>query len=139
MGVLTGLLLGKGLPAGTSMSRTIGVVRTGAEVVGTSDIWAVVAFAASISVHLAVVNSLPLPALDGEQLAFVLDEAAAGRRIDQRVQEGINAGALIILLFLVRYSSRRCDINFQMSQDIVRWLKCCLLECDVLLTLYSSF
>ncbi|KAL3777595.1 hypothetical protein ACHAW5_007485 [Stephanodiscus triporus] len=100
VGLLIGILFGKGLPPGTSMSGPIGVVRTGAEVVGTSDIWAVVAFAASISVNLAVVNSLPLPALDGGQLAFVLAEAAAGRRIDQRVQEGINAGALLILLFI---------------------------------------
>ena len=61
---------------------------------------ALVSFAASISINLAVVNSLPLPALDGGQLAFVLVEAAAGRRIDQRVQEGINAGALLILLFI---------------------------------------
>jgi membrane-associated protease RseP (regulator of RpoE activity) len=100
LGLLVGILLGRGLPAGTSMSGPIGVVRSGAEVVGTSDIWAIVAFAASISVNLAVVNSLPLPALDGGQLAFVLAEAAAGRRIDQRVQEGINAAALTILLFI---------------------------------------
>ena len=59
-----------------------------------------ISFAASISINLAVVNSLPLPALDGGQLAFVLAEAAAGRRIDQRVQEGINAGALLILLLI---------------------------------------
>lgn len=99
-GLLIGLVLGKGPPAGTSMSGPIGVVKTGAEVVRSSDLGAVVAFAASISINLAVVNSLPLPALDGGQLAFVLAEAAAGRRIDQRVQEGINAGALLILLFI---------------------------------------
>jgi len=99
-GLLLGFISGKGLPAGTSMSGPIGVVKSGAEVVSTSDFAAVVAFAASISVNLAVVNALPLPALDGGQLAFVLAEAAAGRRIDQRVQEGINAGALLILLCL---------------------------------------
>jgi len=97
-GLLLGFISGKGLPAGTSMSGPIGVVKSGAEVVSKSDFAAVVAFAASISVNLAVVNALPLPALDGGQLAFVLAEAAAGRRIDQRVQEGINAGALLILL-----------------------------------------
>jgi len=101
---ITGLLLsfisGNGLPAGASMSGPIGVVKSGADVVSKSDFAAVVAFAASISINLAVVNALPLPALDGGQLAFVLAEAAAGRRIDQRVQEGINAGALLILLFI---------------------------------------
>lgn len=97
-GLLLGFLFGKGLPAGTSMSGPIGVLKSGADVVSSSDLSAVVAFAASISINLAVVNALPLPALDGGQLAFVLAEAAAGRQIDQRVQEGINAGALLILL-----------------------------------------
>ena len=100
LGLLFGVLLGKGLPAGTSMSGPLGVIKTGTEVVRGSDFAAIVSFAASISINLAVVNSLPLPALDGGQLVFVLAEAAAGRRIDQRVQEGINAGALLILLFI---------------------------------------
>mmetsp|Transcript_28596 Transcript_28596/g.51694 ORF Transcript_28596/g.51694 Transcript_28596/m.51694 type:complete len:603 (-) Transcript_28596:109-1917(-) len=100
IGLLLGFLFGNGLPAGTSMSGPIGVVKTGAAIVSKSDFSAVVAFAASISVNLAVVNALPLPALDGGQLAFVLAEAAAGRRIDQRVQEGINAGALLILVII---------------------------------------
>jgi RIP metalloprotease RseP len=100
VGLLIGVLLGKGLPAGTSMSGPLGVIKTGTKVVRSSDFAALVSFAASISINLAVVNSLPLPALDGGQLAFVLVEAAAGRRIDQRVQEGINAGALLILLFI---------------------------------------
>lgn len=98
IGLLIGVLSGKGLPAGTKMTGPIGVLQSGSEVVKSSDFAAVVAFAASISINLAVVNSLPLPALDGGQLAFVLAEAAAGRKIDQRVQEGINAGALFILL-----------------------------------------
>lgn len=100
LGLLIGLLFGNGLPAGTSMSGPIGVLKSGADVVSTSDLAAVVAFAASISINLAVVNALPLPALDGGQLVFVLAEAAAGRRIDQRVQEGINAGALFILFMI---------------------------------------
>lgn len=98
--LLFGMLLGKGLPAGTNMSGPLGVIKTGTEVVRGSDFAAIISFAASISINLAVVNSLPLPALDGGQLAFVLAEAAAGRRIDQRVQEGINAGALLILLLI---------------------------------------
>jgi RIP metalloprotease RseP len=99
-GVFVDLLIGKGVPAGISMSGPIGVVKAGADVVSSSDFAAVVAFAAGISVNLAVINSLPLPALDGGQLVFVLAEAISARKIDQRLQEGINAGALLILLFV---------------------------------------
>jgi len=98
--LLVGMLFGKGLSAGASMSGPIGVVKAGADVVSSSDLAAIVAFAASISVNLAVINSLPLPALDGGQLVFVLAEAAAGRKIDQQLQEAINAAALTILLFI---------------------------------------
>eukprot|EP00956_Cyclotella_meneghiniana_P043350 scaffold266059_cov86-Cyclotella_meneghiniana.AAC.2 len=82
------------------MSGPIGVVKAGADVVKSSDFTAVVAFAAGISVNLAVINALPLPALDGGQLMFVLAEAISARKIDQRLQEGINAGALLILLVI---------------------------------------
>lgn len=99
-GLLIDLLIGKGVPAGVSMSGPIGVVKAGADVVSSSDFAAVVAFAAGISVNLAVINSLPLPALDGGQLMFVLAEAVSARKIDQRIQEGINAGALLILLVI---------------------------------------
>ena len=100
LGLLFDLVAGKGVPAGVSMSGPIGVVKAGADVVKSSDFTAVVAFAAGISVNLAVINALPLPALDGGQLMFVLAEAISARKIDQRLQEGINAGALLILLVI---------------------------------------
>ncbi|KAL7544196.1 hypothetical protein ACHAWF_011271 [Thalassiosira exigua] len=93
-GFLVGFTFGKGLSASTSMSRLIRVVKTGVQVVIQSDFAAVVVFVASISINLAVVNSLPLPALDGGQILFVLTKAAAGRCIDQRLQESINTGVL---------------------------------------------
>lgn len=99
-GLLFDLLIGKGVPAGVSMSGPVGVVKAGADVVKSSDFAAVVAFAAGISINLAVINSLPLPALDGGQMMFVLAEAISARKIDQRLQEGINAGALLILLVI---------------------------------------
>lgn len=109
-GVLIGLLIGKGTPAGITMSGPVGVIKSGADVVKSSDLSAVVAFAASISINLAVVNSLPLPALDGGQLLFVLAEAASGRKIDQRLQESVNAGTLLIL-FLISIGTTVGDVT----------------------------
>ena len=84
--------------AGMGMRGPIGVIKMGSEVVRSNDVNAVIAFAAAISINLAVVNSLPLPALDGGQMLFILSEAFAGRKIDQRVEEEINAAALLLLL-----------------------------------------
>ena len=85
---------------GAQVSGPIGLIRTGSEVVATQDWTAVFLFAAAISINLGVVNALPLPALDGGQLLFVLSEALTGRKVDQRVQEGITGAALFFLLAL---------------------------------------
>uniref|UniRef100_A0A7S4SYJ7 Peptidase M50 domain-containing protein n=2 Tax=Ditylum brightwellii TaxID=49249 RepID=A0A7S4SYJ7_9STRA len=109
-GLLGSILSGKGMPAGVSMSGPIGVIQSGADIVAASSsssrgstaavVSAMAMFASTISINLAVVNSLPLPALDGGQLVFVLIEAVLRRKIDQRVQENINSVALLLLLFL---------------------------------------
>lgn len=91
---------GKGAPPGQGLSGPIGLIRTGSSVVSTNDLAAVSTFAAAISVNLAVFNSLPLPALDGGQMLFVISEAITGRKVDQRLQEGINSLFIIFLLFL---------------------------------------
>lgn len=91
---------GKGAPPGQSVSGPIGLIRTGSSVVSTSDVSAILTFMAAISVNLAVVNSLPLPALDGGQMLFVISEALTGRKVDQRLQEGITSVALVFLLLL---------------------------------------
>jgi len=83
-----------------SLSGPIGVIKSGADVVSRNDYRAVIGFVAVLSVNLAVINSLPFPALDGGQLVFVLVEAVTGKKVDQRLQEGVNAAALLFLLSL---------------------------------------
>ena len=94
------MLSGKAESSGTQVSGPIGLIRTGSEVVATQDWTAVLLFAAAISINLGVVNALPLPALDGGQLVFVLAEAISGRKVDQRLQEGITGAALFFLLLV---------------------------------------
>ncbi|NJR75825.1 MAG: RIP metalloprotease RseP, partial [Scytonema sp. CRU_2_7] len=57
-------------------------------------------FAALISINLAFINILPLPALDGGQLAFLLIEGLRGKPLPNRVQEGVMQTGLVILLGL---------------------------------------
>jgi len=94
------LIMGQDPPPGQSVSGPIGLIRSGTEVVSTRDVAAIVLFAAALSVNLGVINALPLPALDGGQLVFVLVEAITGRKVDQRLQEGITSVAILFLLGL---------------------------------------
>jgi membrane-associated protease RseP (regulator of RpoE activity) len=57
-------------------------------------------FSALISINLAVINILPLPALDGGQLVFLGIEALRGRPLPARVQEGVMQTGLLLLLGL---------------------------------------
>jgi len=70
------------------------------------------AFAAFLSINLAIVNMLPLPALDGGRIVFVILEfIRRGRRVSPRVEgiiHTIGFALLISLLLLITY------------QDIIR-------------------
>eukprot|EP00977_Amphora_coffeiformis_P019455 scaffold7257_cov177-Amphora_coffeaeformis.AAC.8 len=86
--------------SGVQVSGPIGLIKTGSDVVATKDIAAVLLFAAALSINLGVINALPLPALDGGQLLFVIAEALTGRKVDQRIQEGITSVAVVFLLLI---------------------------------------
>jgi membrane-associated protease RseP (regulator of RpoE activity) len=100
----------KGKGAGNQISGPIGLIKTGSEVVATQDWSSILTFAAAISINLAVVNAFPLPALDGGQLLFVLSEAVSGRKVDQRLQEGIT-GATLLFLLLAAFGAAFSDIE----------------------------
>lgn len=57
-------------------------------------------FTAIISINLAIINILPLPALDGGQLAFLAVEALRGKPLPERLQENVMQTGLILLLGL---------------------------------------
>jgi membrane-associated protease RseP (regulator of RpoE activity) len=57
-------------------------------------------FAALISINLAVINILPLPALDGGQLLFLLIEAVFRRPVNKRVQDNFMQTGLVLMLGL---------------------------------------
>lgn len=66
--------------------------------------WPVLIIAGMLNIGLAIANILPLPALDGGRLAFVLVEAIRGRRVSPE-KEGlvhlIGFGVLLMLMLVV--------------------------------------
>ena len=57
-------------------------------------------FTAIISINLAIINILPLPALDGGQLAFLIIEALRGKPLPMRLQENVMQTGLFLILGL---------------------------------------
>ena len=59
-------------------------------------------FAALISINLAIINLLPIPALDGGRIVFVAIEAITRRRVSPRFFNTVNtAGFLLLILLMV--------------------------------------
>ena len=64
-------------------------------------------FLAFISINLAIINILPLGALDGGQLLFTTIEAVIRRDIPEIIKISINIASWILLLSLILYLSYR--------------------------------
>lgn len=80
-----------------NLSGPVGVVSMGADL-ARNDTGALLTFCAVISINLALINALPLPALDGGQMAFLVVEALRGAPVSLRVQDAINRTALLLFL-----------------------------------------
>ena len=99
-----------GRVAVTELSGVIGVVDVVSEVGAASESVAVGVhnvfyFMALIAVNLAVMNLLPIPALDGGRIFFVLLNgviySVSRRRIPEKYEGYVHAGAFVVLLVLM--------------------------------------
>jgi membrane-associated protease RseP (regulator of RpoE activity) len=86
------------------VSGPVAILAVGSEVART-DATGLYSFAALINLNLAVVNVLPLPALDGGFLALQLLETIRGKKLDENVEKAIMASGFLLLtgagLFLI--------------------------------------
>ena len=63
----------------------------------------VLGFFAWISVTLGIVNLLPIPALDGGRILFILPEIVLRRRIPTEWQSAIITISFVVLILLMLY------------------------------------
>ena len=92
------------------VSGPVAIVATGAKI-AQADSASLFNFAALISINLAVINILPLPALDGGQLAFLLIEGLSGKPLPSRIQDGVMQTGLVLLLGLGVFLIIRDTVN----------------------------
>ncbi|MDA0268802.1 MAG: RIP metalloprotease RseP [Cyanobacteria bacterium] len=77
-------------------------------------------FTAIISINLAIINILPLPALDGGQLAFLLIEALRGKPLPERFQENVMQTGLVLLLGLGVFLIVRDTSQLAVFRDLLQ-------------------
>ncbi|MGF1458609.1 MAG: RIP metalloprotease RseP [Leptolyngbyaceae cyanobacterium] len=77
-------------------------------------------FTAIISINLAIINILPLPALDGGQLAFLLVVALRGKPLPERIQEKVMQTGLVLLLGLGVFLIVRDTSQLEIFQNLLQ-------------------
>lgn len=84
----------------TELSGPVGIaVMTGK--VAKQGAWALAQFAAILSINLAVVNLLPIPALDGGRLVFVLIEVLRRKRRSLVWEARLHQIGFLLLISLI--------------------------------------
>lgn len=123
--VLTDWTLSMLITLGFMLMNLFGISPAGTPKIGAEDVHGIIAivhvfaqaltidfseiyrWSALISVNLAIINLLPIPALDGGHLLFMLIEKLRGRRIAESIQQrAIQTGffLLILLMFFVLFN-----------------------------------
>ncbi|RYR21833.1 hypothetical protein Ahy_B03g067144 isoform A [Arachis hypogaea] len=77
-------------------------------------------FAAILNINLAVINLLPLPALDGGSLALIFIEAArGGRKLPLEVEQRIMSSGIMFVILLGLFLIVRDTLNLDIIKDIL--------------------
>lgn len=94
------LFQGKGVPAGVEVKGIVGIFGLFIQVGGMGASY-FLQFIAMISVSLALINILPIPALDGGWLLFLVIEKLKGRPLNQKIVQNISLVFFFLLIALM--------------------------------------
>jgi regulator of sigma E protease len=109
--IATGHIPG-GLGGACGPSGPIGIVRASAAAAEAGPV-VLLSFIAFLSVNLGILNLLPLPALDGGRLAFLVVEGVRRRPIDPAKEQRFHYVGLMVLLGLVLLISYNDIVRFR--------------------------
>ena len=93
------LVTGK-IPA-SEMHGIIAIAKIGSDIIQYQGMLNGLLLTALISINLAIINLLPIPALDGGHLMFIIIEKIIGRPLNEGAIENISKIFFILLIFLM--------------------------------------
>lgn len=89
-----------GTPVSTDIAGPVGIAVLTGQVVDMGFVY-VLEFVALLSLNLAIINFLPIPALDGGRAAFLILEKIRGRAVNARIENIIHTIGFALLMMLV--------------------------------------
>ncbi len=78
-------------------------------------------FAALLSINLGIINILPIPALDGGRILFILIEKLKGSPVSRKTEGRIHQVGFILLLLLMLFVTMRDFAQFHIIDKITRF------------------
>jgi len=103
-GLVGKLITGQGLPPGTQLMGPIGIGSLAFQAAQVSLSY-FLQFIGLLAIYLAIFNLLPIPALDGGKLLFLIIEKIKGRPINHQLEERITAVFFVLLLILMIWAT----------------------------------
>lgn len=79
----------------------VAITKVGGDIISNSGIFYGVLLTAIISMNLAIVNFLPIPALDGGHILFIIIEKIKGKPVSEAFIEKISNAGFLFLIFLM--------------------------------------
>ncbi|KAK1325077.1 hypothetical protein QJS10_CPA01g00867 [Acorus calamus] len=101
------------------VSGPVAIIAVGAEVARSSSD-GLFQFAAILNINLAIINLLPLPALDGGSMALLIVEAVrGGRKLPQEVEQRIMSSGIMLVILLGLFLIVRDTLNLDFIKEIL--------------------
>ncbi len=98
-GIIKSLFMGNGV--GADVAGPVGIAVLTKQVTGLGLVY-ILQFAALLSINLGIINILPIPALDGGRILFVLIEKLKGSPVSQKLEQTFHSvGFLLLILLLI--------------------------------------
>jgi regulator of sigma E protease len=91
----------------SEMNGIIAITKIGTEIIAYKGIFDGLLLTAMISLNLAIINILPIPALDGGHLMFIIIEKITGKPVSKKFVEGLSNFffyLLIVFMILILYN-----------------------------------
>ena len=103
----------------SKVSGPVAIIAVGAEV-ARSNTDGLFQFAAILNLNLAVINLLPLPALDGGSLFLILLEAArGGRKLPLELEQRIMSSGIMLVILLGLFLIVRDTLNLDFIKELL--------------------
>lgn len=115
-GMLRDLVVGH--PVAVDVSGPVGIVYFTKQVTQLGFIY-ILQFIAILSINLGIINALPLPALDGGRILFILIEKLKGSPVSHKVENVVHTIGFALLITLMIFVTFRDVIKFNIIGKIL--------------------